>query len=417
MLTTSTATRSPPSPPSSHSRSSTEPELTGPMTPNRKLRESCDACHMAKVKCTKTRTDCARCVSSGIQCAYSPSARTGKPRGTKDKSNRSESIDDPTMQPMRRTEKVQDVDEPYHLLAPNYNNIDPLFLQNWGNGISSALWQCLAEERQFLPSPLSSPTNVLPVNGPYSQGDWADSTTTAAEPPIVPNEASLIAKVSPTSLQFPQAVTQEHQDDPSVFKRVIASPGGKPSTCDCFSSNLQSLQTLRRHSNVPSSQTATPFDIALSNSKEAIRHCTAMLSCTHCMRTPTGDSSSTPVLILAGLMDDILTSYGAACTAHFDATSDSPTATISNESSSSSQLTLGTYLVDGEDGRHLKLEILMIELRKVERLWVLFKEMCAQVRADDAQKSLCEALVCYLAKTLRRTVDLLEARRSRPGRR
>ncbi|MCJ1479888.1 hypothetical protein MMC06_000042 [Schaereria dolodes] len=423
-------TSSPPLTPSrpSLSRASTEPtSRVGLMTPSRKLRESCDACHLAKVKCTKTRTDCARCVASGIKCAYSPSARTGKPRGAKDRHNRSESssVDETrqstAMQGIQQPEEVPQTSESYHMLPPSYNNIDPLFLQNWGNGISSALWQCLAEERPFLPSPLSSPTNIMPPSCNFTQADWSDAVTPTAHPSILADDVIPAPKSSPTSMIFPHSSPQEHlehqQDDTNIFKPVTGVPDGKPITCNCFSSNLQSLQTLRRNSSIPASQNATPFDIALSTSKEAISHCTAMLSCVHCMRTPAGDSSSTPVLVLAGLMDDILTSYSAACTAHFDAESDSLSSMTSNEFNSSSQLTLGTYLVDGEDGRYLKLEILMIELRKVERLWVLFKEMCAQVKAEDAQKGLCEALVSYLAQTLQRTVKMLEARRSIPNRR
>jgi hypothetical protein len=40
-----------------------------------KLRASCDACYLAKVKCSKTRPLCQRCLVSGTNCAYSPSAR------------------------------------------------------------------------------------------------------------------------------------------------------------------------------------------------------------------------------------------------------------------------------------------------------------------------------------------------------
>jgi hypothetical protein len=40
-----------------------------------KLRASCDACYLAKVKCSKSRPLCQRCLVSGTNCAYSPSAR------------------------------------------------------------------------------------------------------------------------------------------------------------------------------------------------------------------------------------------------------------------------------------------------------------------------------------------------------
>src|SRR6185437_5570380 len=43
-----------------------------------KLRQSCDGCFLAKVKCSKARPICSRCLSVGLDCRYSPSSRAGK---------------------------------------------------------------------------------------------------------------------------------------------------------------------------------------------------------------------------------------------------------------------------------------------------------------------------------------------------
>ena len=43
-----------------------------------KLRESCDSCLTAKVKCNKGRPVCQRCLTNGHDCQYSPSARAGR---------------------------------------------------------------------------------------------------------------------------------------------------------------------------------------------------------------------------------------------------------------------------------------------------------------------------------------------------
>ena len=45
---------------------------------SRKLRASCDTCYQAKVKCSKSRPLCQRCLISGTNCTYSPSARSGR---------------------------------------------------------------------------------------------------------------------------------------------------------------------------------------------------------------------------------------------------------------------------------------------------------------------------------------------------
>ncbi|KAL7903659.1 hypothetical protein GGI35DRAFT_465581 [Trichoderma velutinum] len=44
-----------------------------------KFRSSCTNCATAKVKCTTTRPECARCVERGLECLYAPSNRYGRP--------------------------------------------------------------------------------------------------------------------------------------------------------------------------------------------------------------------------------------------------------------------------------------------------------------------------------------------------
>ncbi|KAI0164432.1 hypothetical protein GGR52DRAFT_123168 [Hypoxylon sp. FL1284] len=45
-----------------------------------RMRASCDGCFLAKVKCTKNKPICNRCLSCGLECQYSPSTRMGKPK-------------------------------------------------------------------------------------------------------------------------------------------------------------------------------------------------------------------------------------------------------------------------------------------------------------------------------------------------
>ena len=58
------------------SEPATNPPPPPPKTP--KLRESCDSCLIAKVKCSKSRPLCGRCLANGAPCVYSPSSRSGK---------------------------------------------------------------------------------------------------------------------------------------------------------------------------------------------------------------------------------------------------------------------------------------------------------------------------------------------------
>lgn len=54
-----------------------------------KLRDSCDACSMAKIRCTRKKPTCTRCGKRGISCEYIATKRAGRPsrpltRGTSD---------------------------------------------------------------------------------------------------------------------------------------------------------------------------------------------------------------------------------------------------------------------------------------------------------------------------------------------
>src|SRR5271163_1125846 len=60
-----------------------------PKPQHSKLRASCDTCFLAKVKCSKTRPICSRCLSCGADCNYSPSSRAGKPKSDGSKATQS----------------------------------------------------------------------------------------------------------------------------------------------------------------------------------------------------------------------------------------------------------------------------------------------------------------------------------------
>ncbi|KAK8127916.1 hypothetical protein PG984_009024 [Apiospora sp. TS-2023a] len=56
-------------------------------SPNPRGRASCDACFRARVKCSKARPICSRCLAVGIECHYSHSSRTGKSKTDASSSN------------------------------------------------------------------------------------------------------------------------------------------------------------------------------------------------------------------------------------------------------------------------------------------------------------------------------------------
>lgn len=49
-----------------------------PKTRSEKLRTACDSCYNSKVKCSRSRPLCSRCLICGTDCVYSPSGRSGR---------------------------------------------------------------------------------------------------------------------------------------------------------------------------------------------------------------------------------------------------------------------------------------------------------------------------------------------------
>lgn len=69
-------------------RLSFQKDTTSPPAPNkprsapRKLRETCDACALSKIRCGREQPNCSRCVSQRLCCNYSISRRMGKRRAS-----------------------------------------------------------------------------------------------------------------------------------------------------------------------------------------------------------------------------------------------------------------------------------------------------------------------------------------------
>ena len=78
----------------------------------------------------------------------------------------------------------------------------------------------------------------------------------------------------------------------------------------------------------------------------------------------------------------------------------------------SAQLAFGAYTVTGENRQLLEIEILLLELRKVEQILKVYSERFrnAQAEKDDESGVYC-ALTSYLEKNLQYIVDFLKARK------
>lgn len=215
-------------------------------------------------------------------------------------------------------------------------------------------------------------------------------------------------QIPPDLMTFGQAALSSTDASPKMaVPRANSRPGDRPKSagCDCFAVCLQALQTLHNHSWLPNSAQpgALPFDVVLTINQEAMRGCAAMLECDKCV-SRIGSSIST--MLLATIFGKIISLYGSACFFRFGA---------STSNQAVVKLALGAYTLTGEDRRLLEMEIILLELRKVESILLSYQERfrgdASQAEKNKDETGVYNALTHYLDKNLRCILDFLQARK------
>ncbi|KAL9004647.1 MAG: hypothetical protein Q9188_002538 [Gyalolechia gomerana] len=406
-----------------------------------KLRESCDSCLAAKVKCSKTRPLCSRCLQNGSDCGYSPSSRAGRKNrdAASKKANTRES--NASMSAASRSSPPSQASIPmYHLSngvqdsrsqTANENHINSattLVAQDERGPQASIAEKQLSTAQEghdvtadgFLPTPPFNDDffeSFLPLSPEAAFAELASAspdsgvaqssavpwTSNGTSSTTLPTFQSPLDMLSFGNFGHPQSRTRPslpgHPDQrPHPAEAAI----NERPTCDCFAACLQGLLSLHNHSWMASSvqQGGPPFDIVLSINREAIEGCAAMLSCSKCV-AKIGNGIST--MLLATIFGKVMSLYRAACFFRFGG---------APGMQATAQLAFGAYTVTGEDRQILEIEILLIELRKVENLLKVFQEKFNSSHAEKDETSVYDALTSYLEKNLCYIVEYLQARKA-----
>ena len=406
-----------------------------------KLRESCDSCLAAKVKCSKGRPLCSRCLQNGSDCEYSPSSRAGRKNRdggvNKNISQRNSAGSSSSSHPSTASFTPRSA---YH-----FDDINGASgREQHGSSLDSTTTLVGADEQgpgtpnaekqpsltqgaefnalDFLPTP---PFNdfldpFLPSSPEAAFVELASAAQSSAvgvgQPPtsspawtINGNSYSMLPPFqSPLDmLPFGPNATSHPPSRPSLPAQLDSLPhlksniheGGR--TCDCFAACLQALLSLHNHSWLSSSahQGGPPFDIVLSINREAIEGCSTMLSCSKCV-SKIGSGIST--MLLATIFGKVMSLYRAACFFRFGA---------APGMQATAQLAFGAYTVTGEDRQILEIQILLLELRKVEAILKIFQDKFQNSQAENDETNVYHALTSYLEKNLRYIVEFLQARK------
>jgi len=385
-----------------------------------RLRASCDGCFLAKVKCSKARPICSRCLACGIDCRYSPSSRAGKPKADHSSNNASTAdlampavADGKNMAFPPQQPSLYKIETGWHTPPSLDGNMSR------SHSISSGLALMNVEERPdsvplmtdaypttmpwtppndlsavaYTDSPMAStmPSHVRSASYDMSMAGvtWADPTSIDAYSygsNQVPTPASMASNYFPS----PSATPNLRPSAPSKHK---SSSGGSGS-CTCFTVCLQSLQALHN----ASSPASPPFDMVLSLNRKAVEGCAAMLACSRCMSR---SGTQTAAMLLATVIGKISSFYKNATQSYFE-----------NGGTPSTGIGVGVFQMAGDDGRWLELEILARELRKLQEVYAQFKDMCTELSEDP---DMSRAMIGYLGQTLGSTLEVVTHRRGDMG--
>lgn len=415
-----------------------------------KLRESCDSCLIAKVKCSKARPLCGRCLANGAPCAYSPSSRSGK------RNRNSGGITKPINTSAAHANcHNKGQDSPRSVVPPSASYLTRLMypllddadrsLLDPNTGPLGGTTSPLLQETTLVAAPkmehgesgssgdrVFGGSDFLPTP-PFHQGDFMDFMSSSGSNPFystAPDSPGLPTENFPMS---PLWTTKEspYTQHPSFQSPLDMMPIGRASSsqttprpsappppqdqnnrtttqafgdlsCDCFAACLSVLQSLHNHSSLLSSsqESGPPFDIVLSINREAMESCSTMLECAKCV-SKSGRSIST--MMLATIFGKVMSLYRAACFLRFGP---------SNSMHATAQLAFGAYTVTGENRQLLEIEILLLELRKVESILAIYSERFRNTQSEkDDETSVYDALTGYLDKNLHYIVDFLLLRK------
>lgn len=271
-----------------------------------RLRASCDGCFLAKVKCSKARPICSRCLTCGIECRYSPSSRAGKPKASESAKSQQQqqaaaNLSAPT--PVTNEGMVYAINagmagvykvETGWTTPPT--SFDGAMSRN--QSVSSGLTLMGVDGSTVTNMDTSMPGDMYDPTMPWTPpNDMPPAFTESPVPANLSNGHSRsqsydlsnsgigwVGSNSPELFSFNQVSTPPTAG-PNYFPSPTATPNMRPlppsprsattnsggGSCTCFTVCLQSLQGLH---NAPVSP---PFDLVLSLNRKAVEGCAAML--------------------------------------------------------------------------------------------------------------------------------------------
>ena len=198
--------------------------------------------------------------------------------------------------------------------------------------------------------------------------------------------------MNPTNNSTSSAASHE------LFSKINQAAGLKG--CDCFYSLVQALHTIHAQSQCPSMNS---LDIILNDSKDMISRGEIMLNCT-C------SEDGALVMLLAGLISKRLAFFQPA--SGTSASSMSASTFSENFPSCTWRVTIGKYIMDGEDEQRLRIEIVLMELQKLSNLLLKYRGKFSSLSVGYESQTY-ETVFNFLYTRLRETQSRLEEQKQK----
>ncbi|KAK1770971.1 hypothetical protein QBC33DRAFT_526352 [Phialemonium atrogriseum] len=292
------------------------PNMASPAK-TRRLRASCDGCFAAKVKCSKERPMCDRCLSCGSNCTYSPSSRAGKPKPDGGSNVHPSTTQDVTGHPQVPAQNILGYPGHHHQhrwdmpttsadsgIGGSYSV--PEFVLGGVDGENIA-WFPTDDLHTMTGQPAPGHIHAHPQYNPNMAIPWPSTHGQELLPFGQPPPPAQMPEDMPLYLNFPSAGPS--MPLPLGNSSSPTEPNGSGAPCRCLADCMASLYTLETHT-APGS---LAFHEVLSLNHKAVRICGTMLLCSRC--PPQG--VQTRIKVLATIIGKIASLYKEASTTQF----------------------------------------------------------------------------------------------------
>ncbi|KAJ0425573.1 aflatoxin regulatory protein-domain-containing protein [Aspergillus carlsbadensis] len=361
-----------------------------PQTPTVKLRGSCHACALSKLKCSQDKPTCARCTKRGTTCQYLASKRAGRKQGSRAGSIRdpAKSVNQPkpgddgddrtrflaastqlmqyTLQQDRSLDQYQG--NPSHQRTSSYPDSVPSLLSSAGP--ATPLTFSHSDFESFLSSPVSLSMLDVP-EADYFAGadinfrdlnDFPDPAAFLTLEDSLPMPEDNLPKSSP--VPEPQALSTNTLSSPP--SRSLYSPASI-AQCSCFPRSLALLRELFPNpttyytttslENEYSTDPPRTIQQVITQNEQTVREIGQMLDC-YCSQ----DGYTLTIITLTVLK--VLAWYGAVS----QESRASDKQQIHLEQIDRAPVVIGGYHLGREEQSRMAAQLVLSELHRVQRV-------------------------------------------------